>query len=632
MATRIGVIAIRGDAHDVLTRAFPALARCAPRIDAGWVYASASLWRHGALFGHAADQALAALRRPGLQLWTEDDARWYLVLHRPKRPPLRYVQVLRYLDPPRGKKTLAAFLAEQEEDLPDGCQRLGPAPRGPVSGLRAHCRARAGLVCDALAEAKVPHDRAAVIGALAGDDVTRVERGWGTGNLARFLDAIGLGAVFEGWREELAEERKPARRKPAPPPDLAKKVLDHLGDAPLATLSRPVAARPAALWLLPWACNPEVDVAFVVAPSRPVALRWPRAEGLVVVEDGGVTRLGLAWQSVWLRAKIVAALEPVLARLPAGSTVELAAAALPDAGDDDDDDEPVLTSGDMRFRGTVSRGVWRLTHASPKAPADTLAAALALFTRSLGRAPFEAASAAEASAIVALAARGGQFSDDVPVAAGRTIRVADGLRPYLAMVAFRHRFARGPWDARSAQAADEADAAEWADLANELTGLFAAPRDEALVHQGKRSAFRAADISKVKAARGKVAAIDAAMAAGGLRPLGDMVCEVFGDLVIRGYRSDAGDAYGMLYAGTTGQLVYELYTAFRDGSTLTTSINQGAGKGKARFVHLPDASVETVVARHAAAVTRSRARPQQHAPELAGLAREIDAYLVRSRA
>lgn len=187
----------------------------------------------------------------------------------------------------------------------------------------------------------------------------------------------------------------------------------------------------------------------------------------------------------------------------------------------------------------------------------------------------------------------------------------------------------------------------------------AAPRGGEIVFEGKRSAFRCADILEVRArlnlaalfkrlypARDPGASVNLPKAVGlvheamvsqGMMPLGDMACETLGDLVIRGYAREVGDVYGLTYAGTKGQFHYEFNTRFTDGSALTTSIHHGENRKALKLHHaqFPNASVEELLAHHLAAVdkrTTEKVKPAPHPMALATLAEQIDDFLMRTAA
>jgi hypothetical protein len=659
MALRLGVIAVRAATPVGLGELFPELGDVQPAAGSGWAWAAVSLWTHGHLFGDEAEERLAP--RGGLQIWTEDDARWLMAVYRPGREPVRFVQVFHLLelarDPERfteeeGAETLEQLVRYWEESVPHRYQEAGAWPPGPVpKALRALLARRAEAVSRALREAGVAHDGGEVVGILTGTALEDDEVESGVGNLPRFLEAIGLGGVFPDWRCELEESRReqreaepePSVEAPTEAPDPAAAILAALGprepepieDGPLV-LGVEEAAR---LWKIPWCCDNAVQIAFVVRPPADAAPLWPDLDDLAVTETGGEWRVGHPWVSVWARQRLFAELAECLTALPDGTALEMVSAA---TSETDDPGSAGPTAGNQRFRGVVEDGRWIVTHASPRASVGAIREALALFSEEALGAPFLARDPAEAAAIVARALRSGHFpgDEDRPRSEGRRVVVKDDHRPYLAMIILRERLRDGPWDLRGGEAADEASAV---------------PRGSDLVFQGRRTGFRSADIralSRVELAdpmaalfpgrQGDeppslpeaVAAVDRGMARAGLAPLGDMVCEAFSDAVIRGYGKKQGSLYGVLMASTIGAFVYELLTAFSDGTTLTTSVNAGrdAPERRSFHVHLPGASVELLLKRHAQGVFHLLAedrRPKPHLPDLAGLAAEMDEFLAR---
>jgi hypothetical protein len=198
-----------------------------------------------------------------------------------------------------------------------------------------------------------------------------------------------------------------------------------------------------------------------------------------------------------------------------------------------------------------------------------------------------------------------------------------------------------------------------ADLGTKLTSAFAAPRGDDTVYQGKHSTYRRADILKVQARLNLVelfkrlypardvggevdlpraiGLVEEAMAGLGFRPMGDMVCDAFGDIVLRGYGRPAGDVYALTYAGTVGQFLYEFNTRFSDGSSQTTSIHHGKNRRELLTFHawFPNASVEELFEHHVAAVTKrttAKVKPEPHPMNLAVLAERIDDVLVKTAA
>lgn len=680
MAGRVGLVAVRDIELAEFLAAFPTLEASKPSQSGGWTWAVFNLFGQSGVVGPRAEAKLRGLGHPSLQAWTEDGALWYLAVYPLTRKLYRHVHWFRYNDVSAGREkvkkgvSLRRFIGQYEADLPEEYRYAGPLPEGPIArAMGEHLRARAHALSDALTACGMRHDRAAVRDAITGESVTAEERRWDVFNLPRLLDAIGLGKAFPGWQEEIELERRAAAEHRAaaeverrsPPSDLVQPILERLGTAePAPIAGGPVIAAPHALWLLPWACENDVEVGFIVRPSRATKLRRPRGlEHLSVVETGEEWRVGHPWCSVWLRETAIQKLETVFAALPDGSVLEMVSAAVPEAEDSD----PPVTAGDMRFRGVIERGRWKVTHAFPPVTGKDLKGALTIFEWNAARGPFMTRNAAEAQAVAELGHRGRHFGDEPkhqPVVSGRTITVRSRQwRHYLAMNLFRHRFAEGPWDARSGQEAEEKSTDRFdqmlASLGDKVTQAFAAPRGDETVFEGKRSAFRRADILKVRAklnladlfrrlypARDPgasvdlpraVALVDEAMVSKGMVWIGDMVCEAFGEVVIRGYAREAGDVHGLTYAGTMGQFIYEFNTQFTDGSALTTSIHHGQNRKELKFHHaqFPNASVEELLDHHLAAVekrTTERVKPGPHAMDLAALAERIDDFLMRTAA
>jgi len=680
MAARVGLIAVRDLGLEEFLAAFPMLEASRPSQSGGWTWASFSLFAQSGLAGPRAEETLRALERPSLQAWTEDGALWYLAVYPLRHKFFRHVHYFHYNAIAAGREkapksqSLRKLIERYEESVLEDYRYAGPLPEGPVPrAMDEHLRARAHALSNALAACGVRHERALLRDAIAGGSVSAEEWAWDVGNLPRLADAIGLGEAFAGWRDELEEERSAAARqrelheaaRKAPKPDRVQPILDRLdGAEPAPVRGGPVTAAPSVLWLLPWSCESEVEVGFIVRPSRAAKPRWPKGIfDLSAIEAGGEWRIGHPWCSVWLREGVIQKLGKSFAALPPGTALELVSADVPES----DAGGAPSAAASMRFRGVIERGKWKITHAYPRVTRRELQAALEIFEWIPGRTALSTRSAAEAAAVVELGRQGGHFGNekkDQPVVSGRTIKVRSRhWRHYLAMTFFRHRFAEGPWDVRSAQAAEQASQAEFDQMLEtigaKLNQAFAAPRDEEAVFEGRRSTFRRADILRVRSKldlrdlfrrlypasdtgqrvdlQQAVGIVDQAMVRQGMTSMGDMVCEAFGDIVIRGYAREAGDVYGLTYAGTTGQFIYEFNTRFTDGSALTTSIHHGQNRKELKFHHaqFPNAPVEELLAHHLAAVdkrTTEKVKPAPHPVALATLAERIDDFLMRTAA
>lgn len=223
--------------------------------------------------------------------------------------------------------------------------------------------------------------------------------------------------------------------------------------------------RAAALWLIPWMCEPDVRVGARLLPSR------------------GKKRKALyaTWGDTRHALDILREFTIALSAVEVG-TLELLAAASADvnatlAGDDHDadlDEDPPTADvaalsarrhAAARFRmiGTVRNGVWTITHARPHVSAAQLTLALEILAMVGWQERFVARDAAEAQAVAALAAKSASFirTNPAQISANAlavddaSLIIADEKRPALAMILFRHRLANGPWDLQTQRQVDE---------------------------------------------------------------------------------------------------------------------------------------------------------------------------------
>ena len=129
------------------------------------------------------------------------------------------------------------------------------------------------------------------------------------------------------------------------------------------------------------------------------------------------------------------------------------------------------------------------------------------------------------------------------------------------------------------------------------------------------------------------ASVDAALAALGFAPIGNLICERLGDVKVRGF-ARSGPIYGVYLRSLMSSGVVEFFTSFEDGATLTTSTNDGQELPHKRLFKrcLADAEPAELLAAHeevVAEIAGQGAAPVEIAPTLEGLARSIDDYMVR---
>src|SRR5262249_58084368 len=82
----------------------------------------------------------------------------------------------------------------------------------PTGGAVTRCRRwHAEQISNALTEAGIPHDPAAIRSVLLWEDLTENERSSDLGNLPRLLSVLGLGGQWDDWVRQ-------AEAPPPPPP------------------------------------------------------------------------------------------------------------------------------------------------------------------------------------------------------------------------------------------------------------------------------------------------------------------------------------------------------------------------------------------------------------------------------
>lgn len=189
------------------------------------------------------------------------------------------------------------------------------------------------------------------------------------------------------------------------------------------------------------------------------------------------------------------------------------------------------------------------------------------------------------------------------------------------------------------------------EMFNQLMGQV--PPGAQLLHQGQAAAFYhedlAARLEKNPLARfagllggggpggeaeWPLEQVDSGMAELGFSPLGDLVCDKFLDIPMRGYAAADGDTYGTLVANGVGESFPEFCTRFEDGSSLITSVRvaDAAPERGLYRLHLPGGDLHQLYEKHRRGIARMQrdgATPAAARPVLEGLAEAIDAFLQR---
>ena len=683
MSSRLILIAALGQTPDALEQRLPGLGE--PRTGGGWSWLRLNPW---GLDRQQLEAGLAGLDVPALYCAAEDDCRWYLQLWRGGELSLSVCM---------HQALLGGDAYEQEPEfdslgqLLDDYNELVPAqyhpPRAiqplrelPVEqGLPRWLSWQAEAVADALARLDLPHQRDAVLDCVAGRSLAGAERNWPLGNLPRLLDCLGLPALPD-WEQELQqyveleqeleqeaeldqlddEELDDQLDEEASDEEVVEQVLElgqqlelePLGQGPLELATSGLEQ----LRLLGWFCDQDTELALRLRLGADAALTWPGLEqlgralhdGVLVdaLEGGRIVSVGLRPISIWDEQPWLALLGRMLAALPEGSEVDLACCSpLDDHG-----------AADQRYQGQICDGAWQLEQAAPARQREELELALALCAQVEGVGPVLANSEQEAAAVVATAASTLELQQR-----GERLICSDDARREVVRLLFRQRHGHSwvlePDPATQAELPDaEEMSLAFIEAGQAIGGMLSdlmdpsAPDGELLL-QGQASQFFRADLQqraqdnpllKLAGMLGQgelesgwtMDSVETEMQALGLGRLGDLVCDKFPNVPMRGYAAPEGDTYGTLVSTGMGETFPEFYSQFDDGASLITSVKE-ATPDPERGLHkrtYQGQSLAELYAEHRLGVeelTQGGARALTVEPNLAGLAAAIDAYLVR---
>ena len=687
MAVRLHVAAARNTTEESFRAAFTG--KFGERFEGariesggGWHWFTGSVWT---VSGSELDEALQELPGPCLRVTTEDACRWYLLLYAEGQERYALCHEFSVLERPEregadseeddedeGWWEAVAFLADDESDNlttpPTAAEEIIGEYRDmgcPLPGsvaealqglsereaLRVVGRHLAENTADALERFGIPHDREAVIGCLTGTTVEERELWGDIGNLPRFLMALGFGG---SWEEALKgqlepeeeaeeceldhgeEERAAAAEDAKAREDVAKAYARAAEVEPEPVAGGPVVVpveEALGLQTVAWACGEYVatvltarlpEGAAVGAEPRHDHMAWVREEEGVVTISSGYA-LPIAWDRGFDE------LHPILRALPDGTKLEVATVA---QLDEDEEEGPKEQAAAHVYRGSVEGARWRIGEAYPVVEAATLESALELVGQLRDGGGIEAATEAEADAVVAAVRQ-------QPLYAGVYVR-RDGLRlsleteldlPTLALMFFRHRYS-DTWDLESWAVEQQA---QFEDLMEFMPDVATLEPGEVIL-EGKQAVFHRADIAELDEAHS--AAVEEAtseLQRLGFECLGDATASVAQGVLLRGYAGDDGVTYGMSLQAVDGQHYTDLYSRFADGSSLTTTTNYDA---EARpdvgiFMRVyEDLDRPALLEKHRDGLRRFQehrgTQPIPAEPTLEGLAEAIDEWLVRN--
>jgi hypothetical protein len=666
----------------------------------GWTWFTTSVW--GVSAGDL-NRGLCQLARPALQFTTSDGDRWYLTVHGGPQGQAHFLHEFGYhshaADPDGDAERQAQLdhreepppvdprLAFLEEDRPPESDRPG-APfdlaaeslielgghipdefRATVAHLpysaavnRYRCW-HAQQVSNALTEARIPHDPAAVSSVLLWENLTDNECGDDLGNLPRLLSALGLGGQWDDWVRQAEAPTPEPQPEPEPEPparntEEAQPEQAPAGEDPFASVLAiveplgltQVAGGPFALPLgdltlirfFVEALSIHSTAGVVMTVTLPPGMDRAQVPDPTGSGVGEVRRIADGFRvgmdnHLWfnqsdLTDRLGGELAELLYHLPNGSAIDLALAL---------EDHPALT---QRYLGRVAGGVWLISETYPPLTHEALAGGMDL-ARYAAQEPerHQLGDESEVEAVLELARRDPNLWDLKVKREGRTVWCESDVVGHLSKVIFRHRF-RAFWDV----AAHDREAAglyqQHLDLRRKMRRAGAqaarrraAPHDDELLLNGKLGPYWQSDFARLDELEQETRErIDTAMDGLGFRHVGDLVGKKQRDIVLRAYTSADGFSYGILMAKRTMYLGLEFFSRFADGSNLTTTTNAAVESRPMLKLYVkthPGLEPAALYGKHHWSIERFRTRkgtePVPLDSTLLGLAREYDRALAR---
>jgi hypothetical protein len=676
MSERVEVIAVYGlDAYG-LADLFPSVPQEAFASSGDWAWLR--LVPDGpaaALDPEEVATRLGGCDRPALDIRAEADDHWRLSVYAPQDRALHVAfhhEVYRpsTLPPgPNARLPVDELLNRLDAPLPEAFRTPGDVlekcrdkPRG--RGLTSVKKAQARRVKSLLEALKLP------VGSelgrvLSGEECSADELLKPYGTLPKFLDSVWLGKVLAeddgGWKVGPTAESNGTYNRERPLYRLAPPAVPVDGgpvELPATDLER--------FWLLPWFCETDAETDILITPPPGSRVHLPKTEYWVTVHRRtGRAYVEVAWNPPGPRYRVYQALGRALAESPAGTVVEFASGNTSE--EDDDSGYTPLRAGGQRYSGTLTdRGTFLLTHASVPARPEHFRAAMEI-CRAIGERgfSFEMPSEQDARAVRELARCTDWFADekDLPRVKGKKVVAASRAEALTtAMMVFRRWFAAGPWDTGAVQEREEQSHQDWEEMIDKVGKTvgeaLAAPAGDDVILKTDRAVFRRADWSKLNVgvldaigflwgrAAGedvdapetplqKLEPVDRAFTEIGFVPLGDVHCDRFGELYLRGYAGPDGDTYGCVVAGTFGQFLFEFVTRFDDGGSLTTSTTPNLEDKRKRRIFkrsFPKLNPDGLYQKHRlgiAEITSKAAKPLPAEATVGGFCRAIDEYIRR---
>jgi predicted DNA-binding WGR domain protein len=348
-------------------------------------------------------------------------------------------------------------------------------------------------------------------------------------------------------------------------------------------------------WLATEAADPEIGIELPAA--SPFVPSWPEIENVGVSTSGSLVRVGFGGGGKWAQLHAAESVGKHLGDLPDEAVVELLTSPgsfLWEREDDEPEQHPDV--GVQRYRGPVKKRTWYIEETFPAVDAITLREALALSRAATGGRTLTLRDEAEGQEVQR------RLENDPLSFMGNTI-VRKGLEIGLkkkdvsmlhvvAAAIFRVRWA-DVWpvyvEDEAANAAFQEELKELSDqMAAKLSAAFAPKGDFELVLEGKVGKFQKVDLLKARPLEGDlIEAADRQLHSLGYETIGDLVCSLFPEVIVRGYARPGGDIWGAYLCGIL-ESSFEFVTHFEHAG-LTTSFKPGpsddAAKGLYRSRH-----------------------------------------------
>ncbi|WP_406697885.1 hypothetical protein V5E97_03440 [Singulisphaera sp. Ch08] len=668
MDHRIGLIAVNGLDAFALADLFPTLPeeRFASSHSWAWLRFDPTVVEEERWIAQAEREPLGKARRPFLVIRGEADRSWRISLYSPKQEPLHLAFHHDFYRPPT--QPLEDLLDELDATVPEDFQTMKEEV-GKGSGtsstrlksLDAVKKAQAKRVGAWINARDDFGDGDQARRVLSGKACSPGERLGPFNVLPQFLDTLSLGKAFgtedSAWQvgPEAGSvgsfDRSRSLYATVPRAEL---IAGGPIELPVDDLAR--------FWLLPWFCETDSETDLLIVPKAGTRLRLPRTDGSVEVHRRGAqTYIEITWNPPGRRVSTYRELCQAIAAAPAGTTIEFIAGRMPE----DDSDDASLQAGDQRYLGSLTdQGTFLLTHSSVAAnPADFLAAMEICRQIDQPKPSFVMPSEQDARGVLELARGTDWFVDAgaLPRVKGKSVTAAsrDEAMTTMMMV-FRKRFEAGPWNTIGGQQQDEVSHQEWETAIQEveksLAKAFAAPEGGDIILETERAIFRSADWSKMNVGfldaldtlcgpceqedmpptpTEKLWPIDRAFTNLKFTRLGDVHCNRFGELYLRGYAGPSGDTFAAIAVGTLGQFAFEFVTPLAGGGSLTTSTTPDlkdkpkAGIYKRSFPTLTPAALYQEHRSALAKLTAAHAEAQPIEATTEGFCRALDDYIKR---